>query len=263
MKRLGLVDKTHRYSYTQLESVSECPYMFYLERLEDHKDELVSNSFALQGSLIHDLVDKWAKGELKKEELPGEYKRRYPLEVPNDWPRMLASKGYASKTYEQGLQYFEDFNEFEGYEVIASEQRFTTKIDGRLFTGIIDMILKDKKTGEYIICDHKSKSHSSFSKNAKKMFRQQLMYAKYFKEKYKRFPDKLMFNLFKEGGMLVIEAFDEAQYDETIKWAKEQIEKIESYELLDWYTTKEGADEKKDFFCCNICSCRKICPNGY
>lgn len=259
---MGLIDKSHRYSYTQLESVSECPYMFYLERIEDNKSSLVGNSFAAQGTLIHDLIDKWAKGLLKKEELPAEYERRYPNEVANNWPRMLAAKGYAEKTYKQGLEYFENFDGFEGFEIVASEQKFLTEIEGRPFAGIIDMVLKDEATGMYVILDHKSKSLSAFRKAEDKMYRQQLVYSKYFLEKYGRFPDLLMFNLFKEGGMLMSREFDKTQYDDTMNWAVEQIKKIESFELLDWFETKEGSGDKPDFFCQNICSCRKICPNG-
>lgn len=256
---MGLINDAHKYSYTQLESVSECPYMFYLERIEDNKDSLVGNSFASQGSLIHDMIDQWAKGLIQTEDLPAVYKKRYPIEVENNWPRVLATKGYAEKTYDQGLHYFETFDCFEGFEIIASEQKFVTKIDNRNFVGIIDMVLKDEDTGEYIILDHKSKSLSSFKKAEDKMYRQQLIYSKYFLEKYGRFPDRLMFNLFKEDGLKVERKFDESQYNDTMNWAKEQIEKIESFELIDWFETKD----KPDFFCQNICSCRKICPNGH
>lgn len=260
---LGLVNKAHRYSYSQLEQVSECPYSFYLERIEeDNKDKLVGNSFASQGTLIHDLLDKWAKRELSKDQLISEYKRRYPIEVENNWPRMLAAKGYAEKTYNAGLDYFENFDEFEGYKVVASEQKFITRLFDRQFVGIIDMILQDVNTGEFIILDHKSKSLSSFKKAENSMYRQQFLYSKYFYEKYNAYPDRLMFNLFKENGLKMQRQFDGDAYNNTLEWAKEQIEKIENYELLDWFTTKEGADVKPDFFCHEICSCRKICPNG-
>lgn len=259
---MGLIDATHRYSYSQLEQFDECPYSFYLQRISEEKDGLVGNSFASQGTLIHDLIDQWAKGKLTKDQLVLEYERRYPLEVENNWPRVLAAKGYAEKTYQYGLRYFENFDEFEGYEVIASEQKFTTRIHGRKFAGIVDMVLKDKNTGKMIILDHKSKSVSAFKKAGDKMYRQQLLYSKWFKEKYKTYPDILMFNLFKEDGLKMSQQFDEQTYKDTIKWASDLIDKIESYDLIDWFETKEGADEKPDFFCHEICSCRKICPNG-
>lgn len=259
---MGLIDRRHRYSYSQLEQFDECPYSFYLQRIADEKENLVGNSFASQGTLIHDLIDQWAKKKLTKEQLPKEYERRYPLEVENNWPRILAAKGYAAKTYEQGLRYFENFDEFEGYEVVASEQKFVTRIAGRKFSGIVDMVLEDKATGQRIILDHKSKSVSAFKKAGDRMYRQQLLYSKWFFEKYGKFPDLLMFNLFKEDGLKVSKPFDEEEYNEVMQWAERTMDAIESYDLVDWFTTKEGADEKPDFFCKNICSCRKICPNG-
>lgn len=245
----------HVYSYTQLSSVDECPYGFYLQRIE--KVPTVENAFSQQGSLIHDLIDLWGKGMLTKDELVGEYERRYPNEVTNTWPRVLASKGYATKAFELGKEYFENFDEFNGYEIISTEEKFKTDIEGRPFVGIIDMVLKEKDTGALIILDHKSKSMSAFKKDADKMFRQQYCYSKYFIEKYGRAPDKLMFNLFKEKGELISRDWDQTFYEDTMFWAIETIKKIETYQILDWLTSKQ-----QDFFCTELCSVRKECSNG-
>ena len=234
---------------------------------------MAQNSFAEQGTLIHDLIDKWAKGILTAGELPYEYIKRYPGEVSNNWPRMLAAKGYAEKTYNQGLSYFENFNEFEGYEVLESEYSFKTKINGRNFVGIIDMVLRDKKTDEIIILDHKSKSLDSFKKEENEMYKQQLIYSKAAEEKYGKYPDMLAFNLFKEGGLMMFRPFDKNEYDTVYEWACDTIKKIEEYDTFDWYETmmdrerKNAVEKDKDpdkvkptFFCTEICSCRKICP---
>lgn len=252
---MSLLRPNHIYSYSQLSSFDECPYGFYLQRIE--KMEQVQNAFAEQGTLIHDLLDKWAKGELTKEQLPDEYERRYPDEVLCSWPKMLAAKGYAEKTYNQGLEYFQNFDEFRGYDVIATEEKFRTDIDGRPFVGVVDMVLRDQVTDELIVLDHKSKSLNSFRKNEDEMYRQQLLYSKYIKEKYGRFPDRMMFNLFKENGLKKDRVFDENAYNETVKWAADIIHKIESYDLMDWLQSKE-----QDFFCTELCSMRKNCHNG-
>lgn len=248
------------YSYSQLSSFDECPYGFYLQRIE--KEEQASNAFSEQGSLIHDILDKWAKKELTKEQLPVEYDRRYADEVVTAFPRMLAAKGYTEKAYQLGFDYFTNFDEFAGYKVLAAEEKFKIEIpmaDGstRPFVGIVDMILRDELTDELIICDHKSKSWSAFKKAENEMYRQQLLYATYVKEKYGQWPDKMMFNLFKEGGDKAERPFTLEQYEETMKWAAEAIERIESYDVIDWMEAKE-----QDFFCTEICSVRKSCPNG-
>lgn len=252
---MSLLKDNHIYSYSQLSSVSECPFGFYLQRIE--RAEQQSNGFAEQGTLIHDLLDQWAKGELTKEQLPEEYARRYPEEVVTKFPRMLTAKGYAEKAYNLGIEYFENFDEFAGYTIISAEEKFETEIDGRPFIGIIDMILKDDLTDELIVLDHKSKSLTAFKKSEDEMYRQQLLYAKYVHEKYGQWPDRLMFNLFKEGGKKMERRFRITDYDAAMLWARQQIEKIEEYDVLDWLECKEP-----DFFCNEICSVRKHCPNG-
>ncbi|MBP5423905.1 MAG: PD-(D/E)XK nuclease family protein [Paludibacteraceae bacterium] len=259
---MGLLPSDHVYSYSQLSSFDECSYNFYLQRIEGLREE-ASNAFAERGSLIHDLLDQWAKKILTKEDMINEYERRYSSEVVTAFPRMLAAKGYAKKSYEQGIEFLENFDEFEGYEVLSAEEKFKINIplsDGttRPFVGIIDMMLREIKSGDLIICDHKSKSMSSFKKDEDKMYRQQLIYATYVKEKYGQFPQVMMFHLFNESGVKPQRLFSVDQYDETMEWATKQIKGIEEYSVIDWLSCKE----KPDFFCWYLCSSRKECPNG-
>ena len=259
---MGLLPVDHVYSYSQLSSFDECSYNFYLQRIEGLEEES-QNAFAERGSLIHDLLDQWAKKILTKEDMVKEYERRYSLEVVSAFPRMLAAKGYATKAYESGIQFLENFDEFEGHDVLSAEEKFKIDLplsDGttRPFVGIIDMMLRDKKTDALIICDHKSKSMSSFKKSENKMYRQQLLYATYVEKQYGKFPDISMFHLFNEQGVKMQRLFSKDEYNETLKWATDQINKIENYAVIDWLTCKE----KPDFFCWELCSARKECPNG-
>lgn len=257
---MGLLPDKHVYSYSQLSSFDECSYGFYLQRIEGLEEE-ASNAFAERGSLIHDLLDQWAKKKLTKADMLTEYERRYSDEVVTAWPAF--PKGYAQKAYENGVQFLENFDEFEGYEVLSAEEKFKIDLplyDGstRPFIGIIDMMLRDKKTGDLIICDHKSKSMTSFKKTEDEMYRQQYLYATYVNEQYGQFPDILQFHLFNEGGIKPQRLFGLEEYRETIKWASEQIQKIEDYSVIDWLQCKE----KPDYFCWNLCSCRRQCPSG-
>lgn len=259
---MGLLSDDHKYSYSQLSSFDECPYSFYLQRIEG-LEEQASNGFAERGSLVHDLLDQWGKGILKKKDMIAEYERRYPEEVVTAFPRMLAAKGYAEKAYNQGIEFLENFDEFKGYDVLSTEEKFTLDFplsDGttRPFVGIVDMMLRDKKSGELIICDHKSKSLSAFKKAENEMYRQQLMYSAFVKEKYGAWPDRMMFHLFNADGLKMERYFTEDQYYETLAWAGEVIKKIEDYTVLDWLMCKE----KSDFYCWFLCSARNACPNG-
>lgn len=258
---MSMLRPNHIFSFSQLQSFSECPYSFYLQKIERSPD-MVSNAFASQGTLIHDLLDRWAKGELTKEQLPAEYARRYPLEVVESWPRMLAAKGYAQKAFDIGLDYFTHFDEFAGYRVLATEERFKIEVAGRPFVGVMDMLIEDVATGDLIVLDHKSKSLAAFKKAEDEMYRQQYLYSKFVFEKYGKYPDRLMFNLFKEGGMKKERPFDPQAYEATLAWAGEQMTKMEAYDFVDWLVTKDVPEGKPDFFCTELCSCRKICPNG-
>ena len=257
---MGLLGDNHVYSYSQLSSFDECSYNFYLQRIEGLEEE-ASNAFAERGSLIHDLLDQWAKKKLTKEDMLSEYERRYGNEVVTAFPAF--PKGYAQKAYEKGIEFLRTFDEFDGYEVISAEEKFKINIplaDGstRPFVGIVDMMLRDKKTDELIICDHKSKSLTSFRKDEDKMYRQQLMYSTFVKEQYGKYPDRLMFHLFNEMGVKPERLFSKESYDETMVWATQQINQMENYSVIDWLVCKE----KPDYFCWNLCSARKACPNG-
>lgn len=262
---MSLLKNNHRYSYSQLTSFSECPFGFYLKYIEEKGDQ--SNGFAEQGSLIHDLLDKWAKGELTKEQLPKEYIRRYPDEVVTSFPRILASKGYAEKSFQQGLEYFENFNEFNGYEIVAAEERFEMPIklaDGteRPFVAIVDLVLRDQFSNGLIVYDHKSKSMSTFKRERETMYKQQYLYSYFIHEKYGEWPVMLGFNLFKEQKTDEQE-FSMKKYEETIAWATDAINRIENYDIMDWLVCKEQKTEgRPDMFCSEICSVRKYCTNS-
>ena len=250
------------YSYSQLNSFDQCRYGFYLQRIEGLTEE-ASNAFAERGSLIHDLLDQWAKKILTKEQMIEEYERRYSEEVKTAWPRVLAAKGYARKAYENGIEFLENFDEFKGYEVLSAEEKFKldlplTNGETRPFVGVVDMILRENKTGDIIVCDHKSKSLQSFKRDEDEMYRQQLLYSTYIIQKFGDFPASLMFHLFNEGGVKPQRLFSKEEYNEALDWATKQILGMEECSVIDWLVCKENPD----YFCWNICGARKSCPNG-
>jgi len=257
---LGLVKSSNIYSYSQLSSFSECPYSFYLQRIEK-VPQVLSNAFSERGSLIHDILDQWAKGILKKEDMASEYERRYGDEVITAFPSRM--KGYAEKAYRQGLEFFDEFDEFKGYKIESAEEKFTIDLpltDGttRRFTGIVDLILRKEWTNELVVCDHKSKSMSSFKKSENEMYRQQLLYSQFIYEKYGEYPSELMFHLFGEHGEKPSRKFDIKQFRETLMWASDCICKIEKYTALDWLNYKDSSD----FYCQELCGPRMYCPKS-
>lgn len=254
---MGKLNDNHVYSYSQISSFDECPYSFYLQRIEKIK-VLASNAWAERGTLIHDILDKWAKGILKKEDMIPEYERRYGDEVVTAFPPFM--KDQTAKAYKSGIDFLENFDEFKGYKVVSAEEKFIIDLplpDGtsRQFTGIVDLILRKEWTDELVICDHKSKSADAFKKAEKDMWKQQYLYSQYVYEKYGEWPVELMFHLFGDLGSKPVKPFDLTEFRDSVKWAGENILKMESFTTLDWLTCKDSSD----FYCANLCSARWEC----
>lgn len=254
---MSLIEEGHVYSYSQLTTFCECPYSFYVQKIE--KQKTVGNAFSSLGSLVHSLIDEWATGLIPAENLPAEYERRYKEAVPEAWPKMLESKGYSQKAYNTCLDYFINFDQFKGYKIISTETKYKSEINGHPFVGVIDMILEDENNGQLIVLDHKSKSMKEFKKNEEEMYRQQYLYSQFIHEEFGKWPDMLGFNLFKENGYKTFKPFSKDRFVEVYTWAADTIEKIENADLFDFFKT---IDSKSNFYCTQICSCRKICPKG-
>ena len=241
-------------SFSQMTTAEECPYAYYLQRIAGV--ETVENAFAQAGTLAHQLLAKWARGEIRKEDLPVLWIQCFAKSVTADFPTFLASKGYKAKLFDAVFTYLETFEGFPGYEIVGAEKEFTSMIGGERFVGIIDLILRDKITSEITIVDYKCCSLSSFKKNRNKMYYQLLLYSKFCNDQFGRPPAKLRFELIKEN------TFDEQLYDpedyvSARIWAESVIEEMKTKEMTDWFQTKA-----EYFKCVNLCSCRNECKFG-
>lgn len=170
-------------------------------------------------------------------------------------------KGLREKYYEAGLSYFDSFSGFgDEWEVAvidgkpAVECKFEIKIGGYPFVGIIDLVLRNKETGEYMVVDHKSKSKNSMERERSVYTRQLYIYAAYVHEKLGVYPQKLTFNMFKEGYLLT-ETFSQASYDEAMTWVVETIEEI----LLEF----NWEPNPQPYFCRFICGTLDYCPKKH
>jgi len=245
---------TDHVSFSQISMVSECPFQYFLLKMAGVK--AIPNAFAEAGNLCHELLSGWSKGEIPPAELPAMWKKRFPKEVTAEFPRFLASKGYAEKLFNAVLTYFENFTGFKEYEILGSEKEFVSMISGEKFVGIIDLILRHRETGEITLVDFKSCSLASFKKNRDQMYRQLFLYSKYITDQYGCPPAKLRFELVKES------SFDERAYNPedfiaARLWAETVIEAMKTMDLTEWYTAQP------DFFrCTNLCSCRHECACG-
>ena len=237
-----------KWSFSKLEAFHHCGMMFKLVYLDHAEKE--GNGFSDYGTFCHKLLEEWAKGQIPDFALAEEYQERYDNEVVNAFPPF--PRGMPQKYYDQGLQYFENFDGFgDDYEILTVEEKFEIEIDGYILVGIADLTLRNKKTGGIVVIDHKSKSKNSM-KQEYETFRMQLYtYAMFVKQKYGVYPEKLIFNMFREQNF-ISEDFDMDMYNKTRQWIVDTIHEIEA--CRDWIISSSS------FFCRYVCSVFDSCP---
>ena len=185
-------------------------------------------------------------------ELADAYEAEYDEAVKHYFPPF--PKGMAGQYYDEGRQYFQSFDGFgDDKEILSVEDKFELDIRGNRFVGIADLVLRDKKTGDIIVIDHKSKSMNSMKKAQYENTRQLYTYAAYVKERFGEFPTLLRFNMFRYGEN-IDEPFAMERYEETMDWIERTIAQIKAEK--EWKVSSSG------YFCRFICSTRLHCPVG-
>ena len=250
-----------RYSFSKLASFRSCPMSFYLQYVcKPDNDDDIPNFFAQYGSCAHKILEEYFKGDLPQFLLAEEWESRYPEEV--QCPPPPFPPGFGDKAFNAGLQYFESFDGFgDEWDVASVEEKFYLNIGGYTVSGIADLVLRHKETGEYWIIDHKSKSKSSLKKDLPVYRNQLYLYAIWCKERFGQYPSKLSFNLFKED-MMVDEEFSEAGIGATTEWILSTISDIEQCDMFEDWTSCIAPDESKEPYACRwICGCNMDCDD--
>ena len=245
---------TNHFSFSQLHMAADCPYSYFLLKINGIEPE--DNPFSQAGSLAHRLLAAWARGEVSLQDLSLLWKEQYRRVVTDPFPPYLEKNNYSQKLFQQFLSFFEQFTGYPEHEILGSEREFVSSLAGEKFVGVIDLILRHKTTGDLMIVDYKSCSLSSFRKMKDDMYRQLILYSKHCADSYGQFPSVLSFNLIKEG-LIDQRPYKPADYLEVKNWAEEEIEKIKNRDVTDWMQVNP------DFFkCCNLCSARGECKFG-
>lgn len=234
-----------RYSFSKLSSFHTCPYGYYQRYIKGLKGE--GNAFSSYGTLVHSILERWAKNEIPMDILADMFEWEFPIEVPEKFP-YNKYVDLRESYFNQAVSYLKNFNGFPGLKILGVEERFDVYVDDWIFNGVIDLV--GEKNGELIIIDHKS--HKKFaSKDEQHQYTRQLyLYSLHIKEKYGEYPGQLMFNMFRNPAE-VYAMFDEQNLDEALQWARGTVKEIR--ECFDFYPTPN------DFFCRNLCNHRKYC----
>ena len=247
-----------QWSFSKLNSYYTCPYEWHEKYIMCQRGE--NGFFGEYGSCCHDILERYAKGEISLFEISQAYEEQFMKTVVHDAPpnKYVDIK---QSYFEKGLDYFDNIDlDLDEYEILGVEKEVHFKIGDKEFVGFIDLLLKEKETGKIIILDHKSASikilkngkvSKSDEAHVREFIRQLCLYAIPTIEEYGKV-DELWWNLFKEKKWLKIPWTQEDQ-DEAIEWAKNTIQLIEQ--------DNDFACNPDFYYCWYLCSQRNnACP---
>lgn len=249
--------KNMTWSFSRVNALSSCKWGWVLKYVLGC--ESAPNAYAQFGTVCHETLEKYLKGELDLFDVPQYYQDRYAELVTCSFP----SNKYVDlgqKAYNQGLEYFNNINfDFNKYEILGVEKELVFNVGKYPFHGFADAIYRDKDDGSIILRDHKTASFKYLKNglvsktNAEhyKQFRyQEYLYCIPLVEMYGKV-DFLSWNMIRDQREIKI-PFDQNEYEEAQKWCIEAIEEAEN-ELL-WLP--ETSDK---YFCSTICDSKNIC----
>lgn len=211
------------------------------------KEKGLSNAFAEYGTLVHSIMERYAKGELGILELPDVYIDEFS-KMTETFPKMKFCD-LKETYYKQGLEFLQNFSGYDKYKILDVEQQFEIPINDFIFNGIIDLIFEDEN-GNLVIQDYKSKAKFKNKKEQAEYARQLYLYSLYIKNTYGKFPSMLKFSMFRHNQIIDI-PFDEKSLTEAITWATNTVDKIRKC----W----DYERKPEEFFCKNICNYRETC----
>lgn len=254
MNEYSFIINTMCWSFSRLSSYHQCPYGFKLKYVQCNEGE--PNFFAQYGSLMHTILEKYEKGELSLFDISQYYIDNFCEVVTCDAPpnKYVDIK---QSYYDKGLDYLDNIDLIlDNYEILGIEKEVKFNIGGYEMIGYIDLLLKDKETGDIIVLDHKSGS-VKFKKNGEICssekehvlgFKRQLyLYSIAVIEEYGVKPKYLRWNLFKDRNWLTYE-FNDDEFEEAKKWAENTVKSIENETA--WLPNPS------EYFCHNICDMR-------
>ena len=238
------------WSFSRLNSFYNCKYEWYMHYIECIKSQ--SNFFSEYGSLLHSILEKYAKGELSLFELNQYYENHFNEEIPHDAP----PNNYVDirqSYYDKGVDYLDNIDlDLDSYEILGVEKKVEFELVGKKFIGFIELLVRDKQTGEIIIIDHKSASikilkNGNISKSDQAHFlefrRQLYLYSIPIIKEYGKV-SKLKWNMFKDRRWIEV-PWKQEEYNEAIQWTKDTLELIEK--------ETEWAPNPDPYYCRYLC----------
>ena len=224
------------------------------------------NFYAEFGSLIHQCIQYYCKGILPADQILEYFDNNFEDKCQSEFDPERREQYYL-----QGYDYLSDLPKnlpIEDYEIVGVEKKLSFFLKERRpgyeekdypFTGFIDLLLRNKKTGNLIFMDHKSSGmkfkrdglpYKNEEEHWQNFQRQQLLYTVPFIEAGEKV-DFLCWNMFRNQFIKTIHWSQEG-YDEAYNWALDQIHLLEN--------ESEWEPNVNFFYCKNLCGYRFNCP---
>ena len=242
------------YSYSKIKSFYNCKYYFFKNYFDKPKDFIPEGHGTAEfGSYVHKILEMYEKGELGEYELLPYYEEHYDENVKSTFVTYLGngfSKDLWKTYYDGGKSYFETFSGYDGLKILESEYEFFEEIDNSfVLNGKIDLIALDEN-GDIVIIDHKSKGKFKNKAEKEEYAVQLYLYAYAIFKKYKVYPKRLVFNMFRSKEWIEFK-FDEDKYIKALDWLTKSVNEIES--------NIDFPPSLNTFYCDNFCSFRSVC----
>lgn len=175
------------------------PLLFYLQYIAKVPDDTkVPVCYGLSGKIVHECLEKYAKGELEKDEVYSFFAEKWDecnLEIHRDIKGSVLDKEEYLKALLNGMRVVEEHEEHVCEETINFPfvENEIMKIG---IKGIVDLQANKRDGGEKVIVDYKT----SNSINQGKEFERQALFYNYLIHKKKNFlPEKTSFHYLKLG----------------------------------------------------------------
>jgi hypothetical protein len=241
------------WSFSRLDAYYTCPYSCKKKYVDCEKGE--NNFFGQYGTFNHKVFEKYFKNELFVFDLSNYYKNNYMKHVTYDAPyNKYADIGY--NYYHSGLDYFDNFEEWDEYAIVSVEEIIKFKIENYDFVTIPDLIVRNKNNRLEII-DHKSedlkepkKLNTKVAEKLVQKTRQLYINSYAIYEQYEEYPEYLNFNVFRTKKWIKI-PFNIQDFNEAIQWALNTINLYKKEQL--WLPKSDY------YFCRNLCNYRNMC----
>lgn len=226
------------WSFSSLRLYQQCPYAFYLRKIAGIKGE--SNSYAEIGSYGHELNERIFKKKCTVQEALDECVDEFDDHVISDMSSSSKEQKYIAL-----CNYLSEFDEsaLERYEVLGVEMKLRCKIGDYNFIGFADLVLRDKKSKQVYLIDHKSMGHflrkdgkplKARAESLEVYSKQMYLYAYALFKKCGFYPDYIVWNHFLDDSVRTTSlVFDSEKLTQTLEWFKNTIEEIYNDETYD------------------------------